>query len=207
MESAQTSAASRAGTSDRGARGSTDLERIVRAAAMGDEGAWSALFERFTPTILRVARSQGLGAADAEDVAEATWLRFVQSVGSIRDANAVAGWLMTVARRESLRLRSGQGRETQAGLVPVGEEAEDPDQIDDRIDHDEARAAVNRALESLPERHRRLMERLLAADQPSYHEIAEQLDMPVGSIGPIRGRVLARLRQDPQVAKALQTLL
>jgi hypothetical protein len=57
------------------------------------------------------------------------------------------------------------------------------------------RQALERALGDLPERHRELMQALLADPVPSYAEIASRLGVPIGSIGPIRARCLTRLRK------------
>ena len=46
----------------------------------------------------------------------------------------------------------------------------------------------------LPGRWRRLMEMLMADPPASYAEISDELGLLVGSIGPTRGRCLARLR-------------
>ena len=46
----------------------------------------------------------------------------------------------------------------------------------------------------LPERCRRLLRVIAFADRPDYAAVAEALGMPVGSIGPTRGRCLAKLR-------------
>ena len=46
----------------------------------------------------------------------------------------------------------------------------------------------------LPWRWQRLMEMLMADPPASYAEISDELGLPVGSIGPTRGRCLARLR-------------
>jgi hypothetical protein len=40
------------------------------------------------------------------------------------------------------------------------------------------------------------MESLLAEPEPSYAEISDQLGIPIGSIGPIRGRCVTRLRRE-----------
>ena len=40
------------------------------------------------------------------------------------------------------------------------------------------------------------MRALTHSDEPSYEEISARLDMPIGSIGPTRGRALERLRAD-----------
>jgi len=47
----------------------------------------------------------------------------------------------------------------------------------------------------LPERCRALLRVIAFADRPDYSSVAEALGMPVGSIGPTRGRCLAKLRQ------------
>ena len=49
-------------------------------------------------------------------------------------------------------------------------------------------------VEGLPERCRALLRVIAFADRPDYAELAKALDMPQGSIGPTRGRCLAKLR-------------
>jgi DNA-binding Lrp family transcriptional regulator len=46
----------------------------------------------------------------------------------------------------------------------------------------------------LPWRWQKLLEMLMADPPVSYAEISSQLGLPVGSIGPTRGRCLERLR-------------
>src|SRR3954449_12619319 len=82
-----------------------DLDLIVTTAAAGDERAWAALVRRFQPQLLRVARAQGLGAHEAEDAVQDTWMRLMGGITGVREPRALGGWLTTTARRESLRLR------------------------------------------------------------------------------------------------------
>jgi RNA polymerase sigma factor (sigma-70 family) len=65
---------------------------------------------------------------------------------------------------------------------------------------EERRAAVRQALGALPPRQRTLLRLLHAEDAPSYEAIGSTLGMPVGSIGPTRGRALERIRQELQHA-------
>jgi hypothetical protein len=58
----------------------------------------------------------------------------------------------------------------------------------------ERNAALWRVFEKLPDRCRRLLRVLMASPPPAYAEVALALDMPVGSIGPIRQRCLGRLK-------------
>lgn len=46
----------------------------------------------------------------------------------------------------------------------------------------------------LPGQWQRLMQMLMADPPVSYAEISDQLGLPISSIGPTRGRCLARLR-------------
>jgi len=51
-----------------------------------------------------------------------------------------------------------------------------------------------RHVEKLPDRCRTLLRVIAFADRPDYAELAKSLGMPQGSIGPTRGRCLAKLR-------------
>lgn len=53
---------------------------------------------------------------------------------------------------------------------------------------------VREALAQLPSRWQQLMDLLMADPPIPYAEIADKLGLPIGSIGPTRGRCLARLR-------------
>ena len=65
--------------------------------------------------------------------------------------------------------------------------------VDDEL---AARArSLRRAIDSLPARDRELVVFMLTRPDASYREISEAIGMPVGSIGPIRGRAFGRLRE------------
>ncbi len=74
------------------------------------------------------------------------------------------------------------------------------DAVDERLHAAERREALRRALASVPAHEQRLMGMLLGEREPSYDEISASLGIPKGSIGPTRGRCLARLRCDARLA-------
>ena len=84
-------------------------------------------------------------------------------------------------------------------------DAEDiPDQqaapADDELLRAERHAALREALADLPPRCQQLIA-LLTEDPPlPYAQISARLGIPVGSIGPSRGRCLAKLRRHPAIA-------
>jgi len=163
-----------------------------------DETTVPEAVERFGNRVRAVARSHRLQPQDVDDVVQTTWLRLIENRDGIRDPDALGAWLMTTARRASLRVIERSRREC---LVPEGHEPSHPvgDAIDERLLARERRVAVSRAVAELPDRHRRLVS-LLASDRgPSYAEIAAELDIPLGSIGPTRGRCIERLRHSREL--------
>jgi RNA polymerase sigma factor (sigma-70 family) len=175
------------------------LERLVRAAAAGDQTALTGLVERFDARVRAVARQHRLSAHDIEDVMQTTWLRFLQHVDKIREPHAVGAWLETTARRESVRVLRAHTRERPTDDELVLDAAVAPME-EQRLGASERRMAVAVALAQLPGQQRQLMSMLFSEPGPSYAEISRTLGMPIGSIGPTRARVLARLRKDEALA-------
>jgi len=170
------------------------VARLVQRAAQGHEPAWQDLVDEFSDLVRSVARSYRLGDADAADVAQTTWLRLFEHLARLQDPARVGGWLATTARRECLRVLRQRAQQ-----VPT---AEPPELADERPGHDvrivvaERDAALRTAFGRLGARDRRLLALLVADPAPSYAEISATLDMPIGSIGPTRGRSLQRLQRE-----------
>jgi DNA-directed RNA polymerase specialized sigma24 family protein len=76
---------------------------LMRAAAGGDEAAWSALVQRFAGLVWSVARAYGLSAADAATVSKVTWLRLGQHLHRLPEPVDGQDWLVQTAHRESKR--------------------------------------------------------------------------------------------------------
>jgi RNA polymerase sigma factor (sigma-70 family) len=183
----------------RGGLRDADTREVVAAAAGGDERAWALLHERYGARVRTVVRFHRLPPEDVDDVVQTTWLRLIESIGGMRNANAVGAWLETTARRECLALLRRRKRERPAENGLLTEQPCEP-VAERRLVAGEERAALASGLARLPQRQRRLLVAMLAEPTPSYGEIAAALKMPIGSIGPTRARTLARLRQDPVLA-------
>jgi len=178
------------------AMSNADLSELVGAAARGDPRAWEVLVERFGGLVWSVARTYGLSEADAADVAQTAWLRLVEHLHRIRDAQRVGAWLAATTRHEALRMLRVVGRQ-----LPMGEDVQlepsDPVPVtpESQALASEQRNLLWQAFASLPPSCQRLLRVLMADPPPSYQEVAAALDMPIGSIGPTRGRCLERLRR------------
>lgn len=172
-----------------------EVEGLVRAAAAGDQLAFDELVARFSGLVWSVIRAHRLPEADAQDVFQTTWLRFVEHLGRLREPRAIGGWLATTARHESLRLLRHADR-----VRPTTDDRLDgPDgdarDLDAGVLRGEEEARLWRAFLGLDQRCQTLLRVLMADPPPSYEEVSAALDLPVGSIGPTRGRCLARLRE------------
>jgi RNA polymerase sigma factor (sigma-70 family) len=177
------------------------VAELVGQAAGGDGRAYEALVQRFTPLVWAVARSFRLSHADASDVSQVVWLRFVENLNRIREPDRAGAWLATTARRECLAVIRRSGRTIVVGteMDPFLDEAPDP--VDRRMLAEERDLVLARAVGSMPERCRQLLRLLFSDPPPSYEEISASLDLPIGSIGPTRQRCLDRLRNHPEIAR------
>jgi RNA polymerase sigma factor (sigma-70 family) len=174
----------------------TSLAELVRAAGGGDQRAWEGLIGRFGGLVWSVARAHGLSRADAADVSQTAWLRLVEHLHRLRDPERVGTWLASTARHEALRTLRRARRQ-----LPVGDDAA-LEGSGPLVESPEARTLAAersdilwRAFAALPPRCQTLLRVLMADPPPSYQQVAVAMDMPIGSIGPTRGRCLDRLRQ------------
>jgi RNA polymerase sigma factor (sigma-70 family) len=171
----------------------------------GDPAGLDDLVAAMTPVLWHVVRSYRLSESAAEDVIQTTWLALVRRRSAILDATAVGGWLTTTARREAWRVANAAAAampadaEDLAPMLPRQRSAEDA--VVQRDEGDRLWAAVD----GLPERCRRLLRIVAFENRPDYRELAVDLDMPVGSIGPTRGRCLAKLRVALMQTGAVET--
>jgi RNA polymerase sigma factor (sigma-70 family) len=175
----------------------SSVAELVEAARAGDQAAWDRLVERFLPLVHSIAARHRLTRADADDVNQTVWLRLVEHLDEIRNPNALAGWIATTTRHESLRLLRLRGRTVLVdplGPSPLDGQVTSEDLTGD-LERAERHHALREALLELPEDRRTLLMMLLHDPPLSYGEISERLDIPVGSIGPTRARALAQLRE------------
>jgi RNA polymerase sigma factor (sigma-70 family) len=182
-------------------------EELVRRCRDGQQAAWSTLVRRFQRLVYTVPRRAGLSDAQAADVFQATYSRLFENIDRIDDASRVRAWLVTTARRESLRLlkegsrivdlaasRSGDdGGSDEDPLEQIADTAPLPDSL---LDDLQQQHRVREALDRLDPRSRQLLEMLFLQEEPlPYGEIAARLGIAEGSIGPTRARALEKLRR------------
>jgi RNA polymerase sigma factor (sigma-70 family) len=168
---------------------------LVARAADGDRRAWERLVDQFARLIWSITADFKLTESDAADVAQTTWLRLLEHIHRIEHPDRVGSWLAATARNECLRSLAARKR------VVLGHDDAEGDsapaygpEIDEGLLAAERAQVVRDALSRLPRRWQRLLEMLMADPPASYADISDELELPIGSIGPTRGRCLAQLR-------------
>lgn len=172
-----------------------DLATLVDRAAKGDDDAWHQIVHRFSSLVWAVPRSHGLGRVDAADVYQTTWLRLVEHLGRLREPAALAGWLAATARNEAIRVSRHSSREQPAEDHDTHLLAPERDTPEVALLLDEERRRVLVAFAQLSQRCQRVLRVVAAGPVSNYDQVAASLDMPVGSLGPTRGRCLSHLRR------------
>lgn len=169
-----------------------DDAALLAACLAGNEVAWTELVNRYTRLIYSIAFKSGLNEQDAADVVQNVFTIVLRRLESLRDTERFSAWLITTARRESWRTRKLQREGPLDDTIePVDSEPAAADQV---IAWEQA-AITHQALNQLGGRCQRLLELLFLRDpRPGYESIATELDISVGSIGPIRGRCLKRMK-------------
>jgi RNA polymerase sigma factor (sigma-70 family) len=173
-----------------------EVASLVNRAAGGDHDAWDELVDEFASLVWSVARSHRLSDEDAADVSQTTWCKLVEHLGRLKEPGRVGAWLVTTARRESLAI----GPRAARSPIPWGDRPPEIadrgcDRHDARLLREERDDALWSAFRQLDERDRALLRLTVTEPAPGYQEVGAALGMPVGSIGPTRGRALDRLRR------------
>lgn len=179
--------------SDDARRRTTNLIRndqeLIRACLGDDPAAWNELVERYGRLVYSIAMKVGLGSADADDVFQAVFGIVLRRLSTLRDHDRFAAWLIRLTYRESFGFRRRNRASAELTVEPAA-----GDVTDEEVASWERRAIVRQAMSEIDERCQKLLEALFYCTQePSYEDIARDLRMPIGSIGPTRTRCFKKL--------------
>ena len=170
----------------------SDNELIQRCLG-GDQDAWKDLISQYQRLVYSIANQFCPQPEDASDIFQQVWLALYQHLSELRNVQALPAWLITVTRRQAYAVIQAKH-----GSEQLDEEQleKGPADMESPVSQIKREHAIERALEQLSDRCRSLIDLLyFSTDEPSYVEIAKQMEMPVASIGPTRARCLERLRK------------
>jgi len=148
----------------------TDQELVSRAKA-GDRKAFDLLFARYNKFVVRLVVSIVKDDSTAEDLAQDTWLKIWEKIGTL-NGPSFGAWLRPIAKRTALDfLRTSRASEE---LTP---DVQDPTtDLEGEVLAKESRRVVS----DLPARKRQILE--LNEKGLTYRELSKRLDIPIGTV-------------------------
>jgi RNA polymerase sigma-70 factor (ECF subfamily) len=160
---------------------------------MADQAAFADLAMEYMPALYSAAVHMTRNRADAEDLVQETYLRAYRGFGGFQEGTNLKAWLFRILTNAYINsYRSKQRRPQEADLedvedlylyhhLPSVEQAtrgrSSESHVLERISDCEVKAAI----ESLPEQYR-LPVYLADVEGFAYKEIAEMLDIPIGTV-------------------------
>ncbi len=160
---------------------------LLAGCRRGHEPSWDVLVRRYESLVFTAARGAGLPTADAADVTQSSFVALLDSIETLRVDERLGGWLMTVAHRQIWRTRRRLERQDPVVQLPASTASiEEWDRV----------TAIHEALTEIGSPCRELLFALyLDPAEPTYAVVAARLGVATGTVGPMRGRCLGRLRR------------
>lgn len=175
-------------------------QQLILACRRGDEAAWEKIIQRYQRLIYTIPRRAGLDDDQAADIFQEVFTTLFEKVDVIEQPERLQAWLVTTARRKTWRavtemrdkrVRTGEDLSEEEELAMLPDGAPLAEEVLLRL---EEQHRIRTAVSELDDKCRRLIDMLFyQAEPPAYSEIALQLGMSEGSIGPTRARCLNKL--------------
>ena len=170
-------------------RAQEDLELVAKAKE-GDQNAFSKLMARYRDSIFFMVLKMVHNRDDAEDLTIEAFGKAFNSINNYSADYAFSTWLFKIATNNSIdfirkkRLQTTSLDQTsttddgETTPIAVRDHAPDPEET---VIKEQRAAKIREAIEQLSPKYRSLIE-LRYLDELSYEEIAEKLDLPLGTV-------------------------
>ncbi|MDH3355418.1 MAG: RNA polymerase sigma factor RpoE [Chromatiales bacterium] len=170
------------------AEAAVDLE-LVRRVQNGDRQAFGLLVERYQNRILHVLTPFLRNRADAEDVAQDTFIRAYRALANFKGDSAFYTWLYRIAintAKNYLAAKKIRPPSSDIDMDDVGESAfdvklRDDESPDELLHRDEIESMVYKTMAELPDDQRTAL-MLREIDGMSYEDIAITTECPIGTV-------------------------
>jgi RNA polymerase sigma factor (sigma-70 family) len=159
------------------------------------------MVDRYADLVYSVPRNLGLDTDTIDDVFQTVWAAVFEQLDQLREPEKFKSWLLSITYRQAKRAVRRMLSERPVMLVlsegdSVPVDGETAGELVEALDR---RRLIGEALERIrkeaPSCYELIYELYLRERSPSYAEISGKLGLPMGSIGPTRGRCLDRLKR------------
>ena len=169
---------------------SAEERALIERCKRGDVGAFNDLVRKYEKQVYNFAYRLTGNYDDANDVAQDAFLRVFNAIGTFRGDSSFSTWLFRITTNVFLDERKKAKAHPQTSLdeyMELGESSvarqiEDPSPTPEAVLEESERAQILlKAVSDLPE-YQRAMVTLYHTQQKSYEEIAEIMDLPIGTV-------------------------
>ena len=170
-----------------------DLSTVIEQAMTGDKAAFSKLVWRYKDHIVNIAFNIVGNPQDAEDIAQETFIKAYLSIGRLASANAFYRWLVRIAVNLSIDKKVANGlRRTQPLSYTLPQPStESPEKM---VEQREQQKRILAAMDRITLEQRTVLV-LREFQELSYEEIAQILDIPLGTVKSRINAARLRLRE------------
>ncbi len=169
---------------------SAEEKALIERCKRGDLAAFNDLVRKYEKQVYNFAYRLTGNYDDANDVAQDAFLRVFNAIGTFRGDSSFSTWLFRITTNVFLDERKKAKAHPQTSLdeyLELGESSvarqiEDPSPTPEMVLEESERALIlSKAVSDLPE-YQRAMVTLYHSQQKSYEEIAEIMDLPIGTV-------------------------
>jgi RNA polymerase sigma factor (sigma-70 family) len=178
-----------------GAHHQSDTDLIKRCLE-GEESAWADLIDKYKNLIFSIPIRYGFSEEDSADIFQSVCLDLLAELSRLREPQALAAWLIQVARNKCFHRKQTLRANTVQGIDDLDSHTASIDEPEDLLAQVQQAQLLQEALSNLSPQCQQLVQMLFFEIPPCpYEEVAKELKLAQGSIGFTRRNCLEKLRE------------
>jgi RNA polymerase sigma factor (sigma-70 family) len=177
----------------------TNDAQLIQGCLQGNEASWEALVSKYKNLIFSIPIKYGFSREDAADIFQSVCLDMLHDLSSLRDSQALAGWLIRITHNKCFHQLKQSRRFVASETSPFELSVSAGEIPENKVGELQKEQVLRDAIDSLNPRCRELVQTLFF-ESPArpYKDVAKSLGLATGSIGFIRARCLHKLGQKLQ---------
>ncbi len=168
-----------------------DLNLVERAKS-GDDGAFEALYDKYSAKVYNLALRMSKNPDDALDLSQDIFIRVYKSLVFFKGQSSFSTWLYSIASNACVDFTRRESKRKTDSIDDVAFELPDLRSPESEAEQKELRLSIANAIDALPYEQREVIV-LREINGLSYAEIADALDIEVGTVKSRIARARERL--------------
>lgn len=164
-------------------------KKLIKLALQGEQKAFESLVSKYKDLVYSVMYKMVRNPQEAEDLTQEAFMKAFKALESFNEEFAFSTWLMKIATNNCIDLLRRKKLRTTSIDQPIqykddSLQMEIPDRAptpEKQILSSERARIINEAIDSLPPRYKHVIV-LRHKEEKSYEEIAEILNLPLGTV-------------------------